>query len=332
MKPILLFATIAIAVNVNAQCYYRETKVTAIDTIYCKPKSNRFVLNVGGQLDTHPDGTGSSQSVGVYAYARTYVWKFMFSGLVAMNPNTGYNVQEASAVWLFSGSKKAAVNTQAISATPVAWKNGGKGGEWYLLTTTSGMTSTTNWTTRRVKSMTTVNVPTHNLAGLSASLIHWGRPNNLSGNVDVTGFAFGLTAMNNTKAKYRFHYQDEENEVGRSDDGKCIVTPTGKILKKDTKKDSVNSTVDFAMEGFYAPIIIFDHPIDTAYGDIKKKHGGFRFRIEMRRKIISMRYELGVRPGIKYKIAGDAGEDNIATRALKGGYMLFGVGIGIGML
>ena len=54
--------------------------------------------------------------------------------------------------------------------------------------------------------------------------------------------------------------------------------------------------------------------------------------METRGGPFSLRYEVGIRPGVNARIGGAAGEDNFFTRRMGGAYILVGVGFGIGLL
>jgi hypothetical protein len=179
------------------------------------------------------------------------------------------------------------------------------------------------------------------LAGLSGGVFHWTRPNSISNIVTVSGVSFGLVASVNRKAKYRFHYREQESDVEILGLGRYIQTPNGKIRKSGTKIGRTNISTDVGLEFLYAPVVLFDRPqylvksgndtIGTMV-DIKAKHFGGRIRMEIRKGPISMRYEIGLRPGVKAKVGGAGGSDNFATRLMGGAYILIGFGFGIGLL
>lgn len=376
-KKVFLFASFALSgwsnvSTVSAQtAYYREVYYK-VDTVYNKAVSNRIEVNVGGQADFNGDASGVN--TGYYGYGRVHVSRFMFSGLVSMMPGTDYNVQEATAVYCFGGTSeikpgdKAIVHSDDLGTTPTQFKTGGKnkyispqsysyktskedvsyrgptanapGGSKVTTTTTTTHSGTTNAVTK-YKNTCWLNVPKHTTAGLSGGVFHWVRPNDISGVVNVTGISFGLVASVNQKAKYRFHYEERENDVEILGLGKYNTTKTDRIHRKGTKMGRVNSTVDVGLEFLFAPVVIFDnnqYMVKTANDtighleDIKKKNFGGRIRMEIRKGPISMRYEIGLRPGVKAKIGGASGEDNFATRRMGGAYIIVGFGLGIGVL
>lgn len=344
----------------SAQVYERYVEYT-VDTIYLKPKSNRIGFNIGGQLDANGDGA-RRHNFGLYAFGRVNVSRFLFSGLVAMpmpgvtynSPDaSSYNIQEATAVFCFGSERKnkttPTVSTTEIEREGTLFYTGGKCKEIINVITTTTYVGAygTGYTTRSSskgkktgKVYAELSVPKRSKVGLSAGVFNWARPNNISGVVHATGFSFGFVGYTNKKAKYKFNYQVKGNTCTDLGNGQYNVVPNGKVYKTGKKTGKVNQTIDFGLEFLYAPNINFDIPqyrvftddTDTLghLEDIKKKHFGFRFRTEVRRGIFSMRYEVGLRPGVKYKIGGAAGEDNFATRAMSGGYILMGFGIGIG--
>ena len=111
--------------------------------------------------------------------------------------------------------------------------------------------------------------------------------------------------------------------------------------KPGTKIARTNRSTDVGLEFLLGTSIKFDNtqylvatdtdPVGTLQ-DIKKKNFGFRIRMETRMGPMSLRYELGIRPGVSARIGGSAGEDNFVTRRMGGAYILFGVGFGIGLL
>ncbi|HEX7413913.1 MAG TPA: hypothetical protein VF411_07680 [Bacteroidia bacterium] len=352
----------------NKIAYYRTVSFTC-DTIFNKPNSNRIELNVGGQADVNGDASGVNS--GIYGYGRIRIPHFMFSGLVAMAPGTNYGVEEATVVFCFKGSSEKKAGSTAVVATtdvgterkkfktggtikyisPQAWTsktveyNGPNGtsnnnirGDATTKTTTtkSGMSNAKH----TVKAITYLEVPKYTVSGLSVGAFHWDRPNSISGIAHVTGMSLGLVASINSKAKYRFHYTEKVNDVKILGLGNYITTPTDKIRKTGTKIGKYNSTIDVGLELLYAPMVQFEQTqyfvksaTDTVghLQDVKKKNFGFRIRSEIRKGPISMRFEVGLRPGVKAKVGGAAGEDNFATRMMGGAYVLFGVGIGLGV-
>lgn len=356
-------------IDLKAQiAYYREVYYS-VDTLYLKPRSNRVMINVGAQADINGDASGTN--IAPYLYARAQVSRFLFSGLVSALPGTSYNIQEATVVFCFKGASekpKSGVTVGDMGVRPIKFKTGGKhkyiSPEDYSFTTTKedvsyrgptmnapGGTKVTTTTTtkhsgtknvkRKEKSTAYLNVPLYTRAGFSIGAFHWARPNNISKVSNAQGISFGFVATTNQKARYRFHYRVKENDVDVNGLGNYDVRATDRIYKRGTKIGRVNSSIDFAMEFLYSPIVLLDKPqylqksqTDTTgkLVDIKKKNFGFRFRAEVRKGIVSMRYEVGLRPGVKARVGGIDGEDNVATRLMGGAYVLVGLGIGIGAL
>jgi len=366
--------SISYAQNVEGIAYYREVFYT-VDTLFCKPKSNRLMICGGGQMDVHGDASGINY--GPYLYARLNVSRFILSGVVAgtaIGSNTEYNTQEFTGVFSFKGSSsvkkgdKVVATTQDVGREPTLFKTGGTfqyvspqewtatsvsydtqyygptssypGGSEVTTKTTTTTSGTSNMIDTR-KSDAYLMVPTYTVAGLSAGFFNWTRPNSISGVTHVQGISFGLVACINKKAKYRFHYTEKINDVTILGLGSYTQTPTNKTGKTGTKIGRTNRSVDLGLEFLLGTSIKFDStqylvttdtdPIGT-YQDIKKKNFGFRIRMETRQGPISLRYELGIRPGVSARIGGSAGEDNFFTRRMGGAYILFGVGFGIGLL
>lgn len=360
--------------------YYREVYYT-VDTIYSKPKCNRVMINSGAQLDFNGDASGVNVGIYGYGrlnVGRIVVSGLAvvpIPGFAYTDQGALYNIQEATAVLCFKasssvpkGTTKATVTTPDMGREPTLFKTGGTFkfispqrwtsssvdystqtygpsanapyGKEVTTKTTKTSSGVSNVTQTR-KSDAYLNVPKYSLAGLSGGVFHWTRPNSISGVVNVAGISFGLVAISNKKAKYRFHYTERENDVEVNGVGKYKVTKTDRTRKKGSKIGRTNTSTDFGLEFFYAPVVIFDRDqyvvksaTDTVgtLMDIKKKHWGGRIRLEVRKGPISLRYELGLRPGVKAKVGGIHGEDNFATRLMGGAYVLFGLGIGIGAL
>jgi hypothetical protein len=320
------------------------------------------------------NGDASGANLGAYAYARLAIPHFIISAVAAVpipgvpyTDNYGlYNTQEATVVLCFGSGSKSKVHTQEAGTDPMDFKTGGtfKVVSAQKVTSTSisystpygpsnnnirgDATTKTTTTTTGTKNVTTttksichLDVPTFTLAGLSAGVFHWTRPNSISNVVNVSGVSFGLVASINRKAKYRFHYTEKENDVQVLGLGRYTQTANGKIRRTGTKIGRTNRSIDVGLEFLYAPVVLFDRPQylvkssnDTIghMEDIKAKHFGGRIRMEIRKGPISMRYELGLRPGVKAKVGGSAGEDNFATRLMGGAYILIGFGFGLGLL
>lgn len=341
------------AQEVVDKAYYRHVTAT-IDTISCNPKSNRVVLHAGAQWDWN--------NYGPYFYGRINVSKFVLTGFVAMLPQTNYNVQEAVLVFCFGGSSqrkndgKARVTTEDVGFEEVYFKTGGtdkiisarsfdRKTEYHDYGTGADMIRH-EWGTEnvisKVKHRASVAVPKYTVAGLSLGAYHWQRNQGKAGIVDVMGLSFGLNAYINRKARYKFNYQEHVNDVEVLGVGKFTETPTDSIRRSGIKRGRTNRSVDIGMEFFYAPLVQFENPQERLYAendsigylvDFKKKHGGFRFKFDIRYGYFSMRYELGFRPGVKNRMSSNPdAENNFLTRSMTGTYVTLGIGIGIGML
>ena len=148
-----------------------------------------------------------------------------------------------------------------------------------------------------------------------------------------------MVAAVNKKAKYRIHYERRINDIKILGLGRFLQTPTDRIAGKGSRIARENSTFDLGLEFLYAPTMQFENTQYTYYApddtvgvlkSIPQKHLGFRIRTEVKQKILSLRIEMGLRPGPKLGI-GD--QDNVFTRKyLAGGYVIFGVGFGLGLL
>lgn len=342
--------------------YYRKVW-WSVEPIYVKPNSNKIMLNLGAQYYASGD---AKANYGPYCYARVNVSRFIFSGLVSMMPNSDFSVKEGTVVFCFKGSgnrrngqtyddNKVAIafrtggTHKIVSPGKVTYTNvsyqtayGATTNQYatdaaYKVTTTTTQTENVN---KRVKSYATLNVPKYTVTGLSLGVYDWRLNHDSAGIVNVQGFSFGLVTSINQKAKYKFSWEERINEVKILDIGEYKEYPTGKIRRKGTRTGRVNSTIDVGIEFLMAPLVNLERDqqfikteTDTIGGlkDIPKKYFGFRIRSDIRKGIFSLRYEIGLRPGVKTKAGGKNGEDNFfTTKVFSGAYMAFGLGIGIG--
>ena len=340
------------------EAYYWEVFYT-VDTVFSKPKSNRLMVNAGVQ------GEGA-RNFGGYGYGRIYVGPCLVSAFVAMLPLPGnnYSIQEATGVLCFGGAsekKKGKATTVDYATVPMNFKTGGRHkiisaqdvtytsvsyssphgpNNAYVTKTTTSITRKEN-VKKVFRSYANLDVPTYTKAGLSFGAYNWKRYNPTAGIVTTQGFSFGLVAAINKKAKYRFHFKEHVNKVEILGLGRFIETPTDKIRKQGSRVSRVNSTYDVGLEFLYAPTMQFQNTMYLPFGadstasmiNIPKKHFGFRIRMEIRQKLVSLRAEMGMRPGPKLRAGGARGEDNAFTNGfLRGAYVIFGVGFGIGAL
>ena len=342
--------------------YYRKVW-WSVEPIYVKPRSNKFILNVGAQLNISGDAKGN---YGAYMYSRINVSRFIFSGLYAMMPNTNYSIKEGAIVFCFKGKSyrqkgmdydddKVAINFKTggsnkiispgpVTYTSVSYQNAyGATTNYYSDDVAYKVTTKTTKienVKKKVKSYATLNVPKYTVTGLSLGVFDWRSNHDSAGVVDAKGFSFGIVSSINQKAKYRFKWEERINDVTVLGVGEYKERPTDRIRRKGTKTGRVNSTIDVAMEFLYAPLVQFQYnqqfivPKNDSIAQIKdipKKYFGFRIRSEIRKGIFSIRNEIGLRPGVKTKAGGEKGEDNFfTTKVFTGAYMIFGVGIGIG--
>lgn len=295
-----------------------------VDTIFNRPKANKLMINLGAQADISYNGAGSGY-YGAYGHARLNLTKFFqvgvtiarpFTTLPADKPDLKYSVFEAQAAIFFSDKSETENTTVKVSSS---------GGYDYSASFPTPKRvqwgvcgSLFNWThpfIRDDKDSTTfeaVNTSPTNTISANAS----SNPGVYT-NIMTSGFSAGFQVSTNTRAKYRVR-----------------STVNGREHRKKVRK---NSSVDISLEILFAPVIRASDNTNLQQkqgmqnyqiSQVKTKHTGFRIRTEMRKGIFSIRNEIGMRPGVRYAMGGDASSPGI----FRGAYYLLGLGIGIGAL
>jgi hypothetical protein len=305
---------------------YDESMSYTVDTLRNKPRSNKLMINAGVQGDADYNGAGSGY-YGAYAHGRFNIGRFLqvggtfvmpFTDAPKDRPDYKYSIMEAQAALFFSDKTEK---------------------EKHDFTLGHGSTKD-----GRVKFHAALPIPKSVQLGLCGGMFNWTRPfvrgqkdtaifdavnisdgrnvykDNIYTNVSVTGFSAGFALSTNLKAKYRF------NTVK--------MTSRGNIKHGKTTVRR-NTSVDLAMEFLFAPSVRFQENVNVVQNDtaqtyfisnLQKKHMGFRVRAEIRKSIFSVRFEMGVRPGVKYAMGGNG------NKTLSGAYYTLGLGIGIGAL
>ena len=321
MKKIIISLIAALLLLSGAKLHAQMTYT--IDTLKKKPGSNALIINAGVFADFDYNGAGSGY-YGAYAHGRYKIGRFLQVGGTAAIPVTAAPVDKPDLKYLVLEGQAAFFFYDKLSTENHKFKlgHGREGGQEYNYSAT-------------------LPVPQSMQLGVCGSVFNWTRPimrgskdsmifestNTATGNphyqdgiytnVNVTGFAAGLALSTNAKVKYRFNTYHNGHE------------------RKKIRR--LNSSADVALEMLYAPAIRFRDNVDAGSGasranysisNLEKKHMGFRVRADIHRSIFSVRFEMGMRPGVNYFPGGDTG----GKKFLKGAYYLIGLGFGIGAL
>lgn len=305
LSPVFFHAT----VNAQALTY-------TVDTLLKKPKANRLMVNIGGQFDA--DGSKGSGGGGIYLHSRYKLADILqFGGTVAMfpatnatKPDASYLIMDVYGAFYFKSEVKTANSNIKLGQGKIDGKQykfsaNIPTSQWQQTGVCAGVF---NWTRPYFRSAgDTSNFKTFTATNKATGKIDYS--DSAYTNVNVTGISFGLAVSTSSKSKYKFN------------------------TNYGTKIRRVNTSIDAAIEVLFAPVIVAKDEVrfvkdglTTTYtiSDVKKKHFGFRIRAEVRQKIISMRMEMGLRPGVDFTF-GDKSFFN-------GAYLAMGFGIGIGAL
>jgi hypothetical protein len=337
MNRKLLFVAVTVLsfFSANFQLKAQADVTYSVDTLFNKPHGNKLMINLGAQADADANGAGSGY-YGAYAHGRFNIGRFLqMGGTIAVpvtaaptdKPDYKYFIMEAQGAFFFSDKKE--MKSEKIVLThsrkhAQGWNDKTAGNYEHSaqlpiqqstqLGICGGIFTWTRPILRGVKDTVLFNALN---TATNSSLYK----DNVYTNVTVSGISAGFAVSTNTKAKYRFHIHKVE-EGGNKKESKLNVRR--------------NMSVDMGLELLYAPVILFQNsttvmakggPEQYDISKLKTKHVGFRVRAEMRKKIFSLRFEMGMRPGVDYSLAG-----NSTKTYLNGAYCLLGMGIGLGAL
>ncbi len=165
--------------------------------------------------------------------------------------------------------------------------------------------------------------------------------NNISTN--DRAFVPALVGYSTVMFSAGFHYSQ-----GLKFKGKVFATIEGRHKKKTVRSKSV---IDMAFEVLMGATVVDDkisavkvgnkwsyENVDvskyTRNSDAKTKKFGFRFEINMKRGLMGMRFEMGVKPGIRHDYKNNDGkvDNEWLVKPLSNAYVAWGIGFGIGAL